>query len=100
MNYRCPVCFFAQMPYPPEDYDICPCCGTEFGNDDAEYSYDELRYRWLIGGALWFYGQPPLGWSAARQLADAAFGLHTEVSTTGLNNLSIHEPSELEFQFA
>jgi len=36
MNYRCPVCFFDELPYPPRDYHICPCCGTEFGNDDAE----------------------------------------------------------------
>ena len=45
MNYRCPVCFFDEMPDPPRDYNICPCCGTEFGNDDVEYSYAELRVQ-------------------------------------------------------
>ena len=43
MNHRCPVCMFDRLPYPPADYHICPCCGTEFGNDDAEFSHDQLR---------------------------------------------------------
>jgi hypothetical protein len=68
MNYLCPVCFFAEMPYPPRDYDICPCCGTEFGNDDAEFSYDELRSAWISNGAPWFFEHPPAGWSPWLQL--------------------------------
>ncbi len=99
MTYRCPVCFFSEMPYPPQDYHICPCCGTEFGNDDVEYGYDELRYQWIIGGAQWFFDQPPDGWSAAAQLAKVAFGVHTEVSEplAPPNQATI---GELELQYA
>lgn len=77
MSYRCPVCFFDDLPYPPEDYHICPCCGTEFGNDDVEFSYDELRYHWVLNGAHWFFGNPPMNWNAWRQLAAASYGVRT-----------------------
>lgn len=70
MRYSCPVCLFDDMPYPPRDYDICPCCGTEFGNDDAEYSHDELRAAWIANGAQWFFEQPPDGWSPWSQLIE------------------------------
>lgn len=99
MNYRCPVCFFGQMPYPPQDYNICPCCGTEFGNDDVEQSYEELRYQWITGGAQWFFGQPPLGWNAWAQLANAAYGLHTEATATS-SKVAIRGVHEPELQFA
>lgn len=65
MCYLCPVCFFDQLPYPPNDYHICPCCGTEFENDDAEYSYAELRDRWIASGASWFYKPEYCGTSLA-----------------------------------
>lgn len=68
MNYRCPVCFFDRLPYPPEDYHICPCCGTEFENDDLEYTHDQLRNAWIANGAQWFYKQPPGGWDPWSQL--------------------------------
>ena len=104
MKYLCPVFFFDQLPYPPEDYHICPCCGTEFENDDAEHSYAELRYQWILGGALWFYEQPPQGWSAAAQLAKVAFGVHTEVAApiAPLNKAYIRDRdiNELELQYA
>src|SRR5271166_2962949 len=98
MSFRCPVCFFDQLPYPPEDYHICPCCGTEFGNDDLEFSYDELRYRWILGGARWFYEQPPLGWSAAAQLANSGFSVHTEgdAFSVPINKATIRGSRELE----
>jgi hypothetical protein len=65
---RCPVCAYPDMPYPPADYNICPCCGTEFGNDDAFLSVDQLRAQWLANGAVWFFGNPPLGWNPYLQL--------------------------------
>ena len=102
MNYRCPVCFYERMPYPPEDYNICPCCGTEFGNDDVEYSYEELRLNWLMKGAHWFYEQPPVGWSAGAQLAKAAYGLNTE-GGSARNTLYIRDfrpERDLELQLA
>jgi hypothetical protein len=52
--YTCPVCGFSRMPHPPQDYNLCPCCGTEFGLDDTECTHAELRAAWLQRGAPWF----------------------------------------------
>lgn len=73
MSYQCPVCFFDQMLDPPEDFNICPSCGTEFGNDDFDYSHAELRSRWIAKGMPWFsaYNHAPPNWSAVDQLARA-----------------------------
>jgi len=76
MRFHCPVCMFAELPYPPMDYHICPCCGTEFGNDDDEYSHDQLREMWIATGAHWFFGRAPAGWNPWLQLID---GGHPEV---------------------
>lgn len=56
------------MPYPPRDYDICPCCGTEFGNDDVEYTLEALRNAWVENGVRWFYEHPPVNWNPWSQL--------------------------------
>ena len=87
MTFNCPVCFYDELPYPPADYHICPCCGTEFGNDDAEYSYDELRDSWIRSGAQWFFGQPPANWNPWAQLASNSFGVST--GATGANSTEI-----------
>jgi hypothetical protein len=71
MNYVCPVCLFSKLPYPPRDYHICPCCSTEFGNDDAEFTHEQLREMWIAGGARWFFGNPPLYWNPWMQLIEA-----------------------------
>lgn len=56
--YTCPVCDFDLLVDPPQDYNICPCCGTEFELDDQMYTHAELRARWIAGGRKW--------WSRAR----------------------------------
>jgi hypothetical protein len=86
------------MPYPPRHYNICPCCGTEFDNDDAEYSYDELRYQWILRGAPWFYEEPPVGWNAAAQMAKFGWGLRTNVSAA--STMNIRNVHVLELQLA
>lgn len=65
---RCPVCMYPSLAYPPRDYHICPCCGTEFGNDDAEFSHDQLREMWISAGARWFFGRAPDHWNPWIQL--------------------------------
>lgn len=75
MTYRCPVCFYDRLPYPPANYHICPCCGTEFGNDDAVYSHQQLREMWIAGGANWFFGRPPGSWNPWVQLLKAGSAL-------------------------
>ena len=81
-SYSCPVCGFAGLYAPPYDemgcasFDICPCCGTEFGYDDSKTSHSELRRRWIGAGALWSnrtVNAPP-AWDAIRQMRSA--GLH------------------------
>jgi hypothetical protein len=67
--FTCPVCFFDKMPDAPEDYNICPCCGTEFGNDDDLRTPAQLRAFWMASGAKWFFHQPPVTWNPWLQLA-------------------------------
>jgi hypothetical protein len=100
MSYTCPVCMYAEMPYPPADYDICPCCGTEFGNDDADLSNEQLRERWIRCGARWFFGNPPLGWNPWMQLIQAGLvmsvpSFHTEFRS---QSEAISEPSEIKLR--
>ena len=66
----CPVCLFGNLPYPARDYHICPCCGTEFGNDDARFTHEQLREAWIAGGARWFFGRPPERWNPWIQLVN------------------------------
>ena len=72
-TYVCPVCGYPGLVDPPADYNICECCGTEFGYHDFTASHDELRRRWIEAGAHWHsrsVPEPPL-WSAAVQLRRA-----------------------------
>lgn len=66
--FTCPVCCYAGMTDPPEDYNICECCGTEFGNDDEIKSHHQLRVAWVTAGSPWFYGIPPMNWDPHIQL--------------------------------
>jgi hypothetical protein len=74
MKYFCPVCGYDSLSAPPAYYNICPCCGTEFGYDDVSRKWSELRELWLKRGAPWFsrYTQAPEGWSASAQMANLA----------------------------
>jgi len=69
--YTCPVCYYTRMPDPPQDYNICPCCGTEFGSDDENASWEDLRLQWIGRGAPWFFDQPPAFWNGFVQLLKA-----------------------------
>lgn len=102
--HTCPVCGFrglAQAPYaklvplpvpehlsPPysrhfgmPSYEVCDCCGFEFGNDDepgtaTPVTFSEYRKQWLADGAQWF--QPlkrPLRWSPENQLREVGLPL-------------------------
>ncbi len=74
--YTCPVCGFPELDEPPYDeakcptYIICPCCGVEFGFDDATATFKELRQKWKAQGMPWRSTSqpPPLGWSPKKQL--------------------------------
>jgi hypothetical protein len=74
MTYpTCPVCGFDSLSRPLEPFDICPCCGTEFGYDDSALNHEELRMRWMRTGADWWSAAavPPPNWSPTAQLLRA-----------------------------
>lgn len=81
MNHACPVCGWPELREPPRNeeggasYEICPCCGFEFGfDDDSEgLSYAMARARWREAGMPWWSAArpAPAHWDAARQLARA-----------------------------
>ena len=85
--YMCPVCGYNRLRFPPEDYTICPSCGTKFGYSDTTKSHSALRYDWLAHGARWQSGatSPPPGWNPYEQLANLEPRLETEdtLSTVG-----------------
>jgi hypothetical protein len=60
----------------PSD-EICPCCGIQYGYDDADNAdlqrqqvYEQWRLRWVKGGMTWWSKSrlPPAGWNPALQL--------------------------------
>lgn len=90
MKYRCPVCLYGALPYPAADYHICPCCSTEFGNDDEGLSHERLREMWVGGGAHWFFGNPPQYWNPWIQLID---GGHPEAVPRLVVSLTVSAPN-------
>lgn len=68
-GFLCPVCGYV-LPAPPADFLICPSCGTEFGNDDLDWSHDQLRDAWLDKGANWWSNSqtPPADWNPIAQV--------------------------------
>ena len=81
------------MPYPAENYNICPCCGTEFENDDEECTHAQLREEWVSGGVHWFFRQPPPLWNPWTQLSIAGVPLPYTVSVyySGVLNVDFVE---------
>lgn len=69
-KYTCPVCGYRELVDPPKDWEICHCCGTEFGNDDYQTSHEELRKRWITAGMPWFSNavRKPRNWNPVKQL--------------------------------
>jgi len=85
MKSICPVCGYDQLSNPPlaklvngkliysylegaHQFDICPCCGIEFGNEDFEKTWEELRVEWIESGFSWHYGTKPNNWNPKKQL--------------------------------
>lgn len=80
----CLVCGH-EMDDPPRDYNVCPSCGTEYGVNDVNASYDELRQAWLETGPVWWSktDNQPDNWSPSRQLANLGPTIPA-VTSTGL----------------
>ena len=79
-NYTCPVCGNGHMLHPATDYNICPCCRTEFGVSDYSWTHEELRQDWIENGAKWMgkYVSEPPGWDAGvlGETLDEGIALH------------------------
>jgi hypothetical protein len=84
MVNMCPVCGYG-MEDPPQDYNICPSCGTEFGLHDANSSIATLRAAWLRGGARWWspVDPQPSNWDPYLQLDNLTVGQSVWVNVFG-----------------
>jgi hypothetical protein len=77
-NHNCSVCglYIEDAPWGEDNktptYEICPCCGVEFGNEDyTTKSVAAYRSKWLSEGATWFLKkQKPMEWDLEVQLKD------------------------------
>ncbi len=90
MDTLCPVCgLLLDDPTWAEglpSFEICPCCGTQYGYDDCcggdaaarPAWYRQARQAWVARGMRWWSsGKPPNRWDAVSQLsrvADAELG--------------------------
>jgi hypothetical protein len=81
MNHPCPVCGWPHLHLPPRSesggasFELCPCCGFEFGfdDDDEGLTYEAARARWVAAGMPWWSlsRAVPDDWNPAQQLARA-----------------------------
>jgi hypothetical protein len=78
--YTCPVCGYDHLEDPPRDWEICPCCRTQFEYSDRNRSYAELRAAWIATGAPWGsqYTSPPPLWSPIKQLRNIGYEATTD----------------------
>jgi ribosomal protein L37E len=59
--------------YGNPSYEVCACCGFEFGNDDnpgtaLPYTFEEFRREWIAAGHQWFdESKRPAAWCAEEQ---------------------------------
>ena len=75
-EYYCRVCglYNEDKPWEQDDnsptYEICPCCGVEFGYEDYTIeSTIEYRKKWIENGAKWFNAKKkPEVWNLEKQL--------------------------------
>ncbi len=76
-KYLCPVCGFHGLKEPPyghgnePSYEVCPCCGFEFGFDggNTEEYFSKFRQRWIEEGTQWFIlKSKPKNWDYKKQL--------------------------------
>lgn len=75
-EHNCRICglYIDELPWGENGdcptYEICPCCGVEFGNED--YSIESIRnYRrkWISEGANWFdLNERPRVWNMDDQM--------------------------------
>jgi hypothetical protein len=75
----CPVCRYPDLDEAAYDdfgcssYNICPCCGTEFGYDDSSLAHAKLREKWVAEGMQWWSMNKlrPDAWDPVAQLENS-----------------------------
>jgi rubredoxin len=76
-TYTCPVCGYPRLLEPAYDlgtvspsFNICPCCGCEFGYDDATpWAKESFLKNWVKRGSPWFHPElKPSDWNVREQL--------------------------------
>jgi len=75
-KYLCRVCGLIQKDAPWGDdglsptYQICDCCGVEFGYEDSTLEgVKRFRKNWIASGATWFNSKmQPVRWDFEEQL--------------------------------
>ena len=83
-KYICPVCGYSDLEEPPRDkngmpsFDICDCCGVEFGYEDlTEESMIKYRKKWIETGGEWFIKESkPNNWTMQEQLKNIGIQLN------------------------
>ena len=78
--FTCPVCGYPELREPHRrkhgspSHEICPCCGTHFGYDDARRPHEDIRKAWIAKGMKWWSNNPPPpDWDPIAQLERAGF---------------------------
>ncbi|BEG98213.1 hypothetical protein [Bacteroides sedimenti] len=77
-EHNCRVCglYIEDKPWGKDGlcptYEICPCCGVEFGNEDyTPESIKRFRNNWIQQGAKWDESRDkPENWNLNEQLRD------------------------------
>lgn len=73
----CPVCGYDRLTEQPYDsygcasFEICSCCGFEFGYDDLDQgmTFEKYRVKWIKNNYHWFNeDKKPIDWDLAQQL--------------------------------
>lgn len=100
-QYLCPVCGYG-MREPPENYNICPCCGTEFGVHDVNASIQDLRTAWLQGGRNWWsHSDPkPADWNPYQQLARLAEAAFAGIGVVSISSSAQYDPTSVATPWA
>lgn len=81
MKNICPICFYDGLFEPPYNshgygsYEICPCCGFEFGYDDYPNKEEQImkwRKKWIADGYPWFSPEDkPVDWNLPEQFKES-----------------------------
>ncbi len=81
-QHTCRICglYIEESPWGQDGlsptYEICPCCGVEFGNEDYTIeSVKSYRREWMNKGSNWFEPiEKPKNWNIEEQLKNIPKG--------------------------